>query len=57
MPVVILRHHSITSGSLVVDDTDNPRSKSAKALAYLYKLRDKESGGYLWGKASFFSSW
>src|SRR2546421_11244409 len=41
---VILRHHGITSGSLVVDDTDNPRSKSAKALAYLYKLRHKESG-------------
>jgi hypothetical protein len=38
---VILRHHGITSGSLVDDDTDNPRSKSAKALAYLYKLRDK----------------
>jgi hypothetical protein len=33
---VILRHHGITAGSLVVDDTDNPRSKSAKALAYLY---------------------
>jgi hypothetical protein len=32
---VILRHHGITSGSLVIDDTDNPRSKSAKALAYL----------------------
>jgi hypothetical protein len=46
---VILRHHGITSGSLVIDDTDNPRSKSAQALAYLYKLRDKESGGYLWG--------
>src|SRR6267143_6778604 len=48
---VILRHHGLTSGSLVVDDTDNPRSKSAKALAYLYKLRDKESGGYLWGQS------
>ena len=48
---VILRHHGITSGSLVIDDTDNPRSKSAKALAYLYKLRDKESGGYLWGQS------
>jgi len=46
---VILRHYGITSGSLVIDDTDNPRSKSAKALAHLYKLRDKESGGYLWG--------
>ena len=46
---VILRHHGITSGTLVIDDTDNPRSKSAKALAYLYKLRDKASGGSLWG--------
>jgi DDE superfamily endonuclease len=51
---VILRHHGIHSGSLVVDDTDNPRSKSAKALAYLYKLRDKESGGYLWGQSLVF---
>jgi hypothetical protein len=30
-----LRHHALTSGSRVVDDTDNPRSQSAKALAYL----------------------
>jgi hypothetical protein len=45
---VILRHHGITAGPLVVDNTDNPRSKSAKALAYLYTLRDKAGGGYLW---------
>ena len=51
---VILRHYGLTSGSLVIDDTDNPRSKSAKALAYLYKLRDKESGGYLWGQSLVF---
>jgi len=51
---VILRHHGITAGTLVVDDTDNPRSKSAKALAYLYKLRDKESGGYRWGQSLVF---
>ena len=44
---VILHHHGITSGSLVIDDTDNPRSKSAQTLAHLYKLRDKDSGGYL----------
>jgi hypothetical protein len=30
---LILRHHGLTSGSLVVDDTDHPRSQSAKALA------------------------
>src|SRR5215475_9280230 len=51
---VILRHYGITSGSLVMDDTDNPRSKSAKALAHLYKLRDKVSGGYLWGQSLVF---
>jgi DDE superfamily endonuclease len=51
---VILRHHGITSGTLVIDDTDTPRSKSAKTLAYLYKLRDKASGGYLWGQSLVF---
>jgi len=51
---VILRHYAITSGSLVLDDTDNPRSKSAKALAHLYTLRDKESGGYIWGQSLVF---
>src|SRR3982074_3065039 len=51
---VILQHHGLTSGSLVIDDTDNQRSKSAKALAHLYKLRDKESGGYLWGQSLVF---
>ena len=51
---VLLRHYGITSGSLVIDDTDNPRSKAAKALAHLYKLRDKESGGYLWGQSLVF---
>jgi len=51
---VILRHHGITSGRLVIDDTDNQRSKAAKALAHLYKLRDKESGGYLWGQSLVF---
>ena len=54
---VILRHHGLTSGSLVIDDTDNPRSKSAKALAHLYKLRDKERGAICGDKAWAFSSW
>src|SRR4030095_14328860 len=37
-----------------MDDTDNARAKAAKKLAYLYKLRDKESGGYLWGQSLVF---
>src|SRR6266498_3378406 len=51
---VILHHSGITSGSLLLDDTDNPHSKSAHTLAHLYKLRDKESGGYLWGQSLVF---
>src|SRR6185312_5222408 len=47
---VILRHHRTTAGSLLIDDTANPRSKSATTLAHLYKPREKESGGYLWGQ-------
>jgi hypothetical protein len=42
---VILRHYGLTCGSLVIEDTDNQRSKAAKALAHRYKLRDKERGG------------
>jgi hypothetical protein len=47
---VILHHYGLTSGSLVIDDTDNKRSKAAHTLAHLYKLRDQESGGYVWGQ-------
>jgi hypothetical protein len=53
----ILRHPGSTAGSLVSDDTDNPRSQSAKALAHLYTRRDKESGGYLWGQSLVFRLW
>ena len=48
---VLLHHHGLTSGSLILDDTDNPRSKSAHTLAHLYKLRAKDSGGYVWGQS------
>ena len=30
---VLLRHHGLTAGRRVIDDTDNPRAKSAQALA------------------------
>jgi len=51
---VMLRYYGLTWGSLVIDDTDNQRSKSAQALAYLYTLRDKDSGGYSWGQSLIF---
>jgi hypothetical protein len=51
---VILRHHGIPSGRLVIDDTDHQRAKAAKALAHLDTLRDKERGGSLWGQRLVF---
>jgi hypothetical protein len=51
---VLLRHYGLTCGSLVIDDSDNKRSKSARTLAHLYKLRDKDSGGYVWGQSLVF---
>ena len=51
---VVLEHHGITCGSLVIDDSDKQRAKSAKTLAHLYNLRDQESGGYVWGQRLVF---
>jgi hypothetical protein len=51
---VILRHYGLTGGSLVIDDTDHQRSKSAQVLAHLDKRRDQERGGYVWGQRLVF---
>jgi hypothetical protein len=48
---VILRRDGLTWGNLVIDDTDNKRSKAATTLAHLYKLHGKDSGGYIWGQS------
>jgi hypothetical protein len=50
----ILRLYGLTCGSLVLDETDKKRSKAATTLAYLYKLRDQDSGGYIWGHSLVF---
>jgi hypothetical protein len=52
-----LRHYGLHSGSLVLDDTDNKRAKAAHTLAHLYKLRDQDSGGYVWGQSLVFLVW
>jgi hypothetical protein len=51
---MLLRHYGITHGSLVVDETDKQRAKAAKKIAYLHKLRDKESGGCILGQSLVF---
>jgi hypothetical protein len=51
---MILASYGITSGSLLIDDTEKKRSKAATTLAHLSKRHDKESGGYLWGQSCVF---
>ena len=51
---VLLESYGSTGGSLVIDETDTRRSNTATTLAHLYKLRDKESGGYIWGQSLVF---
>jgi hypothetical protein len=51
---IILETYGIMCGTLVIDDTDTNRSKVATTLAHLYKLHDKESGGYLRGQSLIF---
>jgi DDE superfamily endonuclease len=50
----LLRHYGITHGRLVVDDTEKKRSKSAKQIASLHKLHDKDSGGCILGQRLLF---
>ena len=49
-----VKGHGLGNDYLVIDETDKQRSKVATTLAHLYKLRDKESGGYIWGQSLVF---
>jgi DDE superfamily endonuclease len=48
---LLLHHAGMTRGCLGVDDTAKQRARSAKQIASLHKLRDKDSGGWLWGQS------
>ncbi|ABK42643.1 hypothetical protein Mmc1_3441 [Magnetococcus marinus MC-1] len=51
---VVLRRHGITHGVLVVDDTDKRRAKVTTRISHVHKMRDKSSGGYLFGQQIVF---
>lgn len=51
---VILSRYGITKGCLVIDDTDKKRSKSAKKIPGLHKLRDAVSNGIVTGQCIVF---
>ncbi|HFU75236.1 MAG TPA: transposase [Arcobacter sp.] len=47
---LILTKYGLTEGTLIVDDSDNKRSKSAKRIYKVHKIYDKSSGGYINGQ-------
>jgi hypothetical protein len=47
---VILWRHGITTGLLMVDDSDQPRSKTTTRIYKAHKLKDKRSGGTINGQ-------
>ena len=50
----ILSNYGITEGTLGVDDTDKKRSKSTNKIAFVHKIKDKPSGGYIMGQSLVF---
>ncbi|WP_300463807.1 hypothetical protein [Desulfobacula sp.] len=50
----VLRRHGITEGCLGIDDTDKKRSKSARKISNVHKIKDKTSGGYIMGQSLVF---
>jgi len=51
---VILERYRIIAGIAVVDDTDNPRSKTTTRLSKTYRLHHKPSGGTVNGQSLVF---
>jgi len=51
---VLLNHYKISEGMLGIYDTDKKRSKSTKKIAYVHKIKDKPSGGYIMGQSLVF---
>ena len=47
---VVLEAYGITTGSLVLDDSDRARSKNTTALHKVHKLKDKKTNGYVMGQ-------
>jgi hypothetical protein len=50
----VLRQFGISEGQLVIDDSDNKRSKSTSSISHVHKMRDKSSGGYIMGQQIVF---
>jgi hypothetical protein len=51
---VLLQQYQVTEGMLVVDDSDNPRSKNTTRLYKTHQFRHKPSGGTVNGQSFLF---
>lgn len=52
--MIIIKRFGITRGRLAIDETDKKRSKAAKLIYKLHKIKDKASGGYINGQKLVF---
>ena len=50
----LFKEYGITAGTLVLDDTDNKRSKRTKKISKAHKIKDKASGGFVNGQELLF---
>lgn len=50
----ILSRYEIREGVLVIDDSDNHRSKNTSQIAGVHKIKDKSSGGFVMGQQIVF---
>jgi len=48
---VILRRYGITTGVLLLDDSEKRRAKTTKRIYRAHKLKDKKTGGYINGQS------
>jgi len=48
--MIIIQKYGITEGVLVLDDSDEKRSKTTKRIYKSHKMKDKSSGGYINGQ-------
>jgi len=50
----VLTHYKITSGVLVLDDSDKIRSRNTSTIAGVHKVKDKKTGGWFNGQEFIF---
>src|SRR3990167_3352537 len=46
----IVQKYGITTGTLVIDDSDHQRSKNTIQIGKVHKIKDKKTGGYFLGQ-------